>query len=99
MSRTGPYSDSAATIPAGGVTAKAVESKTLIPEYRSRLAAYVTNAGGKGVHLALGPTAENGKGPYLAPEGGQLTIREYSGEVSVIVAGEEGESLVTFAEV
>jgi len=85
-----------ALTPKGAVTAKA-ESQVLAKANGKRAALYVTNCGAKDVFLAFGDTAKAKEGVKLEAETGATVIEGYAGAVSVIT--EEGESLVTYAEV
>jgi len=80
----------------GKGTAKAA-SQTLWAENANRVQLIIQNWGSNDAWVAFGETAASGEGLRLKSEGGQVTVDNYSGPVSVIT--ESGESGLTYVEI
>jgi hypothetical protein len=80
----------------GKATAK-TSSQTLWAENANRVQLIVQNRGSSDVWVAFGKTAAVEEGFFVAKEGGQISIDNYSGPVSVITPS--GESALTYVEI
>jgi hypothetical protein len=85
-----------ATSGKGKGTAKS-SSQTLWAENANRVQLIIQNWGSNDAWVAFAETAASGEGLRLKKEGGQVTVDNYSGPVSVIT--ESGESNLTYVEI